>query len=110
MSGKCDPENGSGSSAGSGVSGYESDVAGDSGWKLRQSLECPECGKLNKLPVGGLTALPPHYVLQHRMLLASLNQESVCFFCDLCSTDVLVGMFSNGYSILYSIPRPVGLI
>jgi len=53
-------------------------------------LACPTCGTKNKLPPGGVAALPPHYMLQHRMILASLNHESTRLLCDLCSTDIPV--------------------
>ncbi|PSN43409.1 hypothetical protein C0J52_02627 [Blattella germanica] len=52
-------------------SGYESDCGGGAG-----VLPCPTCGARNPLPAGGIEALPPDYVVQHRMVLASLNQES----------------------------------
>ncbi|XP_021939856.1 tripartite motif-containing protein 45 isoform X2 [Zootermopsis nevadensis] len=88
--------NGSSTGSGSGCSGgsgYESEGHSDSGsWAFRNKayslLACPTCGTKNKLPPGGVAVLPPHYMLQHRMVLASLNQESTCLLCDLCSTDI----------------------
>ncbi|XP_069697561.1 E3 ubiquitin-protein ligase TRIM45 isoform X2 [Periplaneta americana] len=82
----------------SGGSGYESEVRSDSGsWTpttgrnkqpSSKVLACPTCGTKNKLPPRGIAGLPPNYVLQHRMVLASLNQESTRLLCDLCSSDI----------------------
>ncbi|XP_023720662.1 tripartite motif-containing protein 45 isoform X3 [Cryptotermes secundus] len=93
---KVEVNGGSASSTGSGYSdgsGYESEVRSDSdSWTPRNKtlnlLACPICGTENKLPPGGIAALPADYMLQHRMVLATLNRESTRLLCDLCSTDI----------------------
>nr|CAD7463770.1 unnamed protein product [Timema tahoe] len=73
----------SASSAGSGGSGYGSS---EGSWRGR-TLTCPTCEAENKLPPRGILGLPPDYVLQHRLVLASLNKDINQLLCDLCTTD-----------------------
>ncbi|EEB17387.1 tripartite motif-containing protein, putative [Pediculus humanus corporis] len=48
---------------------------------------CPICNFENRIPVKGVQDLPPHYILQHRMLVNSLNRSGICLLCDLCSQE-----------------------
>nr|CAD7574274.1 unnamed protein product [Timema californicum] len=73
----------SASSAGSGGSGYGSS---EGSWR-GGALTCPTCGAENKLPPRGILGLPPDYVLQHRLVLASLNKDVNQLLCDLCTSD-----------------------
>ncbi|KAJ9597191.1 hypothetical protein L9F63_026918 [Diploptera punctata] len=50
-----------------------------------ERLCCPTCGNKTILPPGGVTALPPHYILQHHMVLDTLNKQTTTVLCDLCS-------------------------
>ena len=84
-------KSGSASSTGS---GYESDSGGSWG-SNSTALLCPTCGSKNSLPAGGVVSLPPHYVLQHRMVLNSLNRETTRLLCDLCSTDIPVSIITR---------------
>ena len=51
---------------------------------------CPICNFENRIPVKGVQDLPPHYILQHRMLVNSLNRSGICLLCDLCSQETPV--------------------
>ncbi|KAJ9595962.1 hypothetical protein L9F63_012855 [Diploptera punctata] len=51
----------------------------------KEGLCCPTCGNKTILPPGGVTALPPHYILQHHMVLDTLNKQTTTVLCDLCS-------------------------
>ncbi|XP_068083595.1 E3 ubiquitin-protein ligase TRIM45 [Anabrus simplex] len=77
--------NAGGSVSSSSGSGYESEPRGSEGDGL---LECPVCGTVSRVPAGGVMALPPNYVMQHRMVLASLNKDTTRLLCDLCSSDL----------------------
>ncbi|KAK6632325.1 hypothetical protein RUM44_007366 [Polyplax serrata] len=51
-------------------------------------LKCPVCDFENRIPAKGVQDLPPHYLLQHRMLIESLNRGGICLLCDLCSSEI----------------------
>ncbi|KAF5303196.1 hypothetical protein FQA39_LY10109 [Lamprigera yunnana] len=75
---------------GSGGSGYESDfqipLMDENNLK---TITCRICRNPTVLPAEGVLALPIHYVLQHRMVLATLNASSTKLLCDFCPNDVL---------------------
>lgn len=83
--------------SGSGGSGYESDKhnqSEDNFHLIREkSLTCPICGVRSVLPFGGVLNLPPHYLLQHRMVLATLNASSTHLLCDICTSDISVRLY-----------------
>ncbi|KAK7868025.1 hypothetical protein R5R35_010196 [Gryllus longicercus] len=64
-------------------SGYDSGGgAGAGGGRLL--LQCPACGHVSRLPAGGVGSLPPNYLAQHRIVLASLNKATTRLLCDVC--------------------------
>lgn len=67
----------------SGGSGYISDSP-------PKSVICPTCGSHSEMPSGGCNSFPPNYIIQHRMVLATLNHQSTHLLCDLCPSDVTV--------------------
>ncbi|XP_044266934.1 tripartite motif-containing protein 45 isoform X1 [Tribolium madens] len=83
---------GSRKGSGSGGSGYMSDKNNT----LHRSCSpttvkricCPTCGARAEVPFGGVSCYPPNYLLQHRMVLATLNAQSTHLLCDLCTSDV----------------------
>ncbi|KAF5294163.1 hypothetical protein FQR65_LT10874 [Abscondita terminalis] len=79
-------------SKGSGGSGYESDSHNpgeETHSNPNKSIMCPICRTLANLPSEGVMGLPIHYLLQHRMILATLNATSTKLLCDFCLNDVL---------------------
>lgn len=56
-----------------------------------KGVRCPICGVKNEIPFGGVTAFPPNYPLQHKMVLATINSKSTNLLCDMCTADIPVG-------------------
>lgn len=83
--------NGKTNSSGSGGSGYVSDKREDQNWSpgSTKALSCPTCGLKTDIPVNGVLGLPLNYLIQHRMVLATLNAHSTNLLCDLCPSDIL---------------------
>ncbi|XP_018336664.1 tripartite motif-containing protein 45-like [Agrilus planipennis] len=77
--------------SGSGGSGYESDKRDSSDPvcvpPAGKGISCPICGVRSPLPAGGVLGLPPHYLLQHRMVLATLNAVTTKLLCDPCTSE-----------------------
>lgn len=57
---------------------------------MKNSIICPSCGEESVLPSEGVLGLPLHYILQHKMVLASLNTSTTHLLCDLCPSEVSV--------------------
>lgn len=72
---------------------------------LQQKLKCPICDFENSIPPRGVQDLPPHYLLQHRMLLHSVNKEEICLLCDLCSSETPVGKLNQKVNFFFSIKK-----
>lgn len=53
-------------------------------------LSCPLCNSRTALNRKGILGLPPNYILQHRIVLATLNNENTKLLCDLCTSDITV--------------------
>ena len=72
-------------------SGHVSDVTHVEVWASKaKTLTCPNCNQPAKLPNGGILGFPPNYLIQHRMVLATLNSSCVKLLCDVCTSDVAV--------------------
>ncbi|KAK5646544.1 hypothetical protein RI129_005008 [Pyrocoelia pectoralis] len=56
---------------------------------IMTSIVCRICGIPSILPPEGVGGLPLHYLLQHRMILTTLNSSSTQLLCDFCPNDVL---------------------
>ncbi|XP_031343553.1 tripartite motif-containing protein 45-like isoform X2 [Photinus pyralis] len=72
-------------SEGSGYGSDKCEVTRDN----RTRLICRMCGIPSPLPPEGVRGLPLHYLIQHRMILATLNSSSTQLLCDFCLNDVL---------------------
>lgn len=55
-----------------------------------KGVRCPTCGEKSEIPNGGISAFPPNYPLQHKMVLATINSRSTHLLCDICTADVSV--------------------
>lgn len=76
--------------SGSGGSGYASDKQERNWPNGKQRITCPTCGTRSDLPPGGVSMFPLNYVLQHRLVLATVNANVTRLLCDLCTSDVPV--------------------
>lgn len=86
------PESRKGS--GSGGSGYISDNKNDScSSTVSKQIGCPTCGARTEVPLEGVSSFPPNYLLQHRMVLATLNAQNTHLLCDLCTSEISVMIF-----------------
>lgn len=83
---------------GSGCSGYTS----DKGEQADKFFSCPLCGTRSNLSPEGVLALPPHYLLQNRMVLATVNSCNTRLLCDICETDQTVE-YRNTNRFLFSL-------
>ncbi|XP_017777155.1 PREDICTED: tripartite motif-containing protein 45 [Nicrophorus vespilloides] len=75
---------------GSGGSGYVSDrqEASESASQMGRTIQCPICRARTDIPAEGILGLPPNFLIQHRMVLATLNAHTTKLLCDLCPNDV----------------------
>jgi hypothetical protein len=79
--------------SGSGGSGYVSDRNNSLHPGCPPTVKricCPTCGARAEVPHGGVSLFPPNYLLQHRMVLATLNAHNTHLLCDVCTSDVSV--------------------
>lgn len=60
-----------------------------------KGIRCPTCGVRSDIPSGGVTAFPPNYPLQHKMVLATINSRSTHLLCDICTADVSVSFIND---------------
>ncbi|XP_068902876.1 E3 ubiquitin-protein ligase TRIM45 isoform X2 [Tenebrio molitor] len=77
--------------SGSGGSGYVSDRNNSLHPGCPPTVKricCPTCGARAEVPHGGVSLFPPNYLLQHRMVLATLNAHNTHLLCDVCTSDV----------------------
>lgn len=56
-------------------------------------IVCPVCNCRTALSRHGVYGLSPDYVVQHRLVLSTLNDENTRLLCDLCTGDVTVSYF-----------------
>lgn len=60
---------------------------------------CPICNRKTSLNRQGVMGLSPNFIIQHRLVLSTLNDENTRLLCDLCAGEVTVKLHKFIFNI-----------